>query len=59
VGDEPKMELPSVFSGDAQEEKKEEKGGKGGSGNTLLYVIIGVLAVAVGFLFFKMKNKKA
>jgi hypothetical protein len=58
VGDEPKMELPSVFSGDAQEEKKEEKGGKGGSGNTLLYVIIGVLAVAVGFLFFKMKIRR-
>lgn len=59
VGDEPKMELPSVFSGDAKEDKAADKGGKGGSGNTLLYVIIGVLAVAVGFLFFKMKNKKA
>ena len=59
VGDEPKMELPSVFSGDAPDEKKDEKGGKGDSGNTLLYIIIGVLAVAVGFLFFKMKNKKA
>lgn len=59
VGDEPKMELPTVFSGDAKEEKAADKGGKGGSGNTLLYVIIGVLAVAVGFLFFKMKNKKA
>ena len=59
VGDEPKMELPTVFSGDAKEEKAPGKEGKGGSGNTLLYVIIAVLAVAVGFLFFKMKNKKA
>ena len=59
VGDEPKMELPTVFSGDAKEEKAADKEGKDGSGNTLLYVIIAVLAVAVGFLFFKMKNKKA
>lgn len=59
VGDEPKMELPTVFSGDAKEEKAPGKEGKGGSGNTLLYIIIAVLAVAVGFLFFKMKNKKA
>lgn len=59
VGDEAKMELPTVFSGDTKEEKASGKEGKGGSGNTLLYVIIAVLAVAVGFLFFKMKNKKA
>ncbi len=59
VGDEPKMELPTAFSGDAKEEKAPGKEGKGGSGNTLLYIIIAVLAVAVGFLFFKMKNKKA
>jgi hypothetical protein len=59
VGDEPKMELPSVFSGDAKDEKAVEKSGKSGSGNTLLYVIIGLLAIAVGYLFFKMKSKKA
>jgi hypothetical protein len=59
TGDEPKMELPAVFK------KKGDKSGDvkvaGASSNffkeNLLYIIIGVLAVAIIFLLIKRKAK--
>ncbi len=61
AGEEAKIELPSLFSEEtgAEKETVSEPGQtkKSGSGKTVLYVIIGGLAVAVGFLLFKMKKK--
>lgn len=52
VGDEPKMELPTVFKkGDFAD----------GNGNfikdNLLYIIISVLIIIIAILFFKFKKK--
>lgn len=56
VGNEAKIELPPVIGGDPKDAEKKSGGKSGGGGNTLLYVIIGVLAVAVAFLFLKRKK---
>lgn len=56
VGNEAKIELPPVLGGDAKKADEKSGGGKSGDSNTLLYVIIGVLAVAVAFLFLKRKK---
>lgn len=55
AGDEAKFELPTVFSSG-----KNAAAGKGGNflKDNLLYIIIGLLAVVIGVLVFKLKNKK-
>ena len=57
VGDEAKIELPPVLDKDKD---AASGGGKGGgmSQSTILYIVIGALAVIVAFLFFKLKNRK-
>lgn len=58
VGDEAKFELPAVFqNGKDAGEKTSGPKAKGGM-STVLYVVIGVLALAVIFLFLKLKNRK-
>ena len=58
VGDEAKIELPPVLDKDKD---AASGGGKGGgmSQSTILYIVIGALAVIVAFLFFKLKNRKS
>ncbi len=61
VGDEAKLELPGVFKGDAADEKQEEgvkQGSPGNNTNTLLYIIIGALAVIIALLVLRMKKSK-
>jgi hypothetical protein len=59
VADEPKMELPTVFGDKVSEKDKTavNSSGKGGSGK-LLYIIIGVMAVAIAVLFIMLKKRK-
>lgn len=58
VGDESKFELPAVMqTGKDATSKVAGTKGKGGM-STILYVVIGVLALAVVFLFLKLKNRK-
>jgi hypothetical protein len=55
-GDEAKFDLPTVFNND-----KTAITAKGGSNfikDNLLYIVIGILVIAVGLLLFKLKNKK-
>lgn len=56
VGDEARLELPSVMK-NAGEETKEKN--KKGSGSLILYIVIGALVILVAFLFFKLKNRKS
>jgi hypothetical protein len=60
-GEDAKIDMPSPFKGDkgaaATEIKNSVSGG--GKSNNLLYIIIGVLAVAIAVLIFKLKNKKS
>ena len=56
VGNEAKLELPTVLGGDEKKADEKSGGGKGGGSNMILYIIIGVLAVAVAFLFLKRKK---
>lgn len=57
VGNEAKLELPPVLGADVKKEDAKKEDGKGGGGtNMILYIIIGVLAVAVAYLFIKRKK---
>lgn len=59
-GAEVKPEMPSPFSnGKGNSSVKTTKDGKSGSGNTLLYVIVGLLALIAALLFIKLKNRKS
>lgn len=60
VGNEAKIELPSVLNNSKKDSKDISKEGeKNGSSSMLLYVVIGILVALVAFLFFKLKNKKS
>ncbi len=52
AGDEAKFNLPSVFR------KEVAGGGSNFFKKNLMYIIIGVLAIIIGVLFFKLKNRK-
>jgi len=58
TGKEMKVEMPSVFKG-ADEKGAATPGSKGGKGNTLLIVAGVVLLGVIGFLAYKLKQKKA
>lgn len=51
-GDEAKFDLPSVFS-----KEKNSGSGAGFFKKNLLYLVIGLLVVVVGILFFKLKKR--
>lgn len=57
TGEEMKVALPSVFK---EADGKEKSGtGKGGSKSTLFIIIGVVLLGVIGFLIYKLKNKKS
>lgn len=60
AGDEPKMELPTVFKkkGDKSNDVKVAGTKSSFFKNNLLYIVIGVLALAVLILVIKLKSKK-
>jgi hypothetical protein len=58
VGDEPKMELPTVFSNESSQKSETGKTSGGFLKNNLLYIIIGVMAIAIIVLFFMLKKRK-
>ncbi|HEV7780178.1 MAG TPA: LPXTG cell wall anchor domain-containing protein [Chitinophagaceae bacterium] len=58
TGEEMKVDMPSVFKG-ADDIKTGPAGGKAGKSNTLLIVAGIVLLGVIGFLVYKLKQKKA
>lgn len=57
TGEEMKVEMPSVFKG--ADEKGSSPSGKSGKSNNTLLIVGGVLALGViGFLLYKLKQKK-
>lgn len=56
VGNEAKLEMPTVFSGEEKNDTNSGSEGKSGMSNTLLYIIIGLLAVIAGILLYKKKK---
>lgn len=57
-GDEVNLDMPSVFTNDKGKTAEVKKGGEGFFKKNMLYIIIGLLVIVVGFLVFKLKNKK-
>jgi LPXTG-motif cell wall-anchored protein len=58
TGEEMKIEMPSVFKGEG-ENVKSATGSGGGNKNTLFIAIGVVLLAVIGFLVYKLKNKKS
>lgn len=58
-GDEVNFEMPSVFNNGIDKTDSVKKGGDGFLKKNLMYIIIGLLVIVVGFLVYKLKNKKA
>lgn len=58
-GDEVNFEMPSVFNSGADKTTGVKKSGDGFLKKNLMYIIIGLLVIVVGFLVYKLKNKKS
>lgn len=58
-GDEVNVEMPSVFNNSVDKTATVKKGGDGFLKKNLMYIIIGLLVIVVGFLIYKLKNKKS
>ena len=61
-GDEVNFDIPSVFSGDVEKTNDTNDAKKEGGGflkKNLIYLIIGLLVIVIGFLVYKLKNKKS
>jgi hypothetical protein len=58
-GDEVNFEMPPVFNNGIDQTATVKKGGEGFFKKNLMYIVIGLLVIVIGFLVYKLKNKKA